>query len=137
MKGRVPLLLGGVMMILLGIARGAGGAILLVQGPAADPAIQASRSAVVVLGGLLTALGVGLVGSAVGVLRRRRRAWHWGTWLVVAFVIDGLVNGYVFFGSPGDRGTIVNLVAAALILTCLFVGRSALVGGPGAESEAR
>jgi hypothetical protein len=89
---------------------------------------------VVVLGALLVALGVGLVASAAGVLRRRRRAWHCGIWLVIAFVIDGMLNGYVFFGRPGDQGTILNLVAAALILMSLFLGRSALASGPGARS---
>jgi len=129
MKERVLLMIGGILLILLGIARGSGGVILLLQGPAADPRIRASHFAVAILGALLAVLGLGLIASGVGVLRRRRRGWVWGVSLVVAFVMDGLANGYVFFGRPGDRGTVANLLAAALILACLYLGRRALGDG--------
>jgi cytochrome bd-type quinol oxidase subunit 2 len=126
MKGRVALIVGGVLMILLGIARGAGGIVLLTRGPSADPAIQAKGSAVALLGALLVILGAALVVTAVAVLRKNRRAWLLGIWLVIAFVIDGALNGFVFFGKPRDQGTLVNLIAAALIVSSLLLGRSAL-----------
>jgi uncharacterized membrane protein len=129
MKGRNFLMAGAVLMIVLGLARGAGGLFLLIQGSAADPAIRTSQPSVMFLGTLLAALGLGLITSAVYVIRRSRRGWVWAVWLVVTFVTDGMVNGYVFFGRPGDRGTIVNVLAAALILVCLFFGRGGLHEG--------
>jgi len=41
-------------------------------------------------------------------------------------MIDGAINGYLLYGRPGDRGTIVNVIAAALILTSLHFGKCAL-----------
>ncbi|HEY8258751.1 MAG TPA: hypothetical protein VIG08_13925 [Gemmatimonadales bacterium] len=40
------------------------------------------------------------------------------------FVLDGALNGYLLFGHPGDRGTLVNLGVALLILGALWLGRS-------------
>ncbi|NCQ33552.1 hypothetical protein GW813_00470 [bacterium] len=139
MSRRIPLIAGAVLMILLGLARGIGGLVLLVRGSAADPNIQAPEAAVTVLAAVLVALGGALVVAAVGILRRSRRAWFLGIGLVVAFVLDGAVNGYVFFGHPGDRGTGVNLLAAVLILLGLGLGHRALTGPrknrPPAEPE--
>jgi len=64
--------------------------------------------------------------SAVGVFRGLRSFWMAGIICTVAFVIDGAINGYVLYGHPGDRGTAVNVIAAALILTCLLAGKAAL-----------
>jgi len=131
MKPRKALRLAGVLMILLGLARTAGGVVLLSQGAAADPNIRASDSTCAAVGGFLLALGAGLIVSAVGVLRGRRRAWLLGIIFTVAFVVDGMVNGYLLYGRPGDQGTIVNVIAATLILICLFVGARAFEGGEG------
>ena len=126
MNPRRILTLAGVLMILLGLARSAGGIVLLSQGAAADPSIRASDATCAAVGGFLLALGAGLILSAVGVLRRHRRAWLLGIGFTVAFVVDGMVNGYLLYGRPGDQGTVVNVVAATLILICLFAGAKAL-----------
>lgn len=133
MNGRAALIVGAVLMILLGIARGAGGIVLLVQGPSTDPRIRATEATVAVLGVVLVLLGAAIVATGLGVLRRNRRAWAWGIWLVIAFVIDGAINGYVFFGRPGEQGTVGNLVAAALIVSSLLLGRRALTRSEAAE----
>jgi hypothetical protein len=130
MRERYALIVGGVLMFLLGLARGAGGVILLIKGPAADPGIHAGGPAVAVVALILTVLGAGLVAAAVGVLRAASRAWRWGIGLVVAFVLDGAVNGAVLYGRPGDAGTAVNVLAALLILLFLFLGRKRLNRNP-------
>lgn len=135
MNPRRILTLAGVLMLLLGLARSAGGIVLLSQGAAADPIIRVSDFACAVVGGVLLALGAGLIVSAIGVLRRRRRAWLLGIVLTVAFVVDGMVNGAVLYGRPGDQGTVVNVIAAALILTCLFAGARALEGTVAPQPE--
>lgn len=135
MNPRRVLNLGAVLMILLGLARSAGGLVLLSQGAGTDPDIRASDATCTAAGGFLLALGAGLIVSAVGVLRRHRRSWLLGIVLTVAFVVDGAVNGYFLYGRPGDQGTVVNVFAAALILTCLFAGARAL-GDGGARGDA-
>ena len=128
MKRRGFLLTGAVLMILLGVARGSGGAILLLRGPATDSGIRASPSSALFLGMLLLVIALGLVVVAIGVLRGSRRGWLGGAWLVIAFVLDGMLNGYVLYGRPGAGGTLANLAVAALILLCLYFGRGALDG---------
>jgi len=126
MRARRILTIGGVLMALLGLARGTGGLVLLNQGAAADSRIQAAAPAVSIVGAFLLLLGLALVVAAVGVFRRLRRFWLLGIFCTVGFVIDGAINGYVLYGRPGDRGTIVNVIVAALILACLLFGKEAL-----------
>ncbi|MBC8426589.1 hypothetical protein H8E07_20935 [bacterium] len=120
------LIIAGFLMISLGLARGAGGLVLLTQGAAADPNIQATDTAVSTAGVVLLLLGLALIVAAIGVFRRLRPFWLVGLVCTVSFVVDGAINGFVLYGSPRDKGTIVNVVAAALILACLLLGRSAL-----------
>ena len=118
--------IGGALMVLLGLARGAGGAALLVRGGAADPNIHAGRAAVASVGVSLALLGMLLVVSGIGVMRRRRLYWLVGAVATIAFVLGGLMNGAVLYGRPGGAGTALNVVAAGAIVACLWLGRGAL-----------
>lgn len=122
----LPLRLGAVLALLLGLVRAAGGAVLVATGPDLDPAIRATPAATAATGGVLVLLGAFLVVTAIGVLRRRRSALPWIVAGVVAFVIDGVVNGAVLYGRPGHGGTLANVAAATVILSLLFAGRSAV-----------
>ena len=127
MKIPESLLIGGILMILLGLARGAGGVILLLHGGETLENIIASPEAVrMVAVGLIT-IGVLEVISAIGVFLRKRRMWILGFVVTVAFVIDGAINGYILFGRPGDQGTLVNSIIALLIIVCLMMGRRAFI----------
>lgn len=116
----------GVMMVLLGAARGAGGVVLVARGGAADPKIQAAGAAVVSAGASLLLLGALLVVAGVGTFMRRRTAWVLGALATIAFVMGGAVNGTVLYGKPAVMGTAINVVAAAAIIACLLAGRGAL-----------
>jgi hypothetical protein len=120
------LIAGGVLMILLGLARSGGGIALLARGTSTLPDIQASPATVKLLGMILLLIGIAEAAAGAGVLARRRWFWTAGIVTTAIFVLDGAVNGALLFGRPGDRGTIMNLAAAAVILLCLFRGRSAL-----------
>lgn len=119
------LVAGGILTVLLGLARGGGGLVLLLRGGAADARIQADGRVVAAVGAILLALGLGLIAAGLGTLRRRRRFWLWGMILTVLFLIDGAVNGWLLYGAPGAGGTVANIIAAAFILVLLVVGRSA------------
>jgi len=129
MQARWFLLAAGALMLALGFVRGGGGLALLLRGPALDPAIRAGAGTTALLGGALLLLGLLLLVAAIGVLRRARRFWWLGLVATLAFVIDGLINGLVLYGRPGAGGTAANLVAAALIVAGLILGRPALGGG--------
>lgn len=110
---------GGILMILLGLARGAGGVVLLFRGAAADPKIQAPAATVSLVGAGLLLLGLVVLIGAVGVLRGQRWGSRVGIAGSVAFVVDGAINGFLLYGNPTDRGTIANLGVAGLIILCL------------------
>jgi len=112
-------------MALLGLARGAGGVVLLSRRSAADTNIHAPSGAIIAVGAALLLLGLVLTVSAVGVFRGQRRFWRLGIICTIAFVVDGGINGAVLYGRPGDGGTIANVIVAALILACLFLGKGA------------
>ena len=126
MKGLRALKFSAVLMAMLGLARAAGGLVLLTRGAAADPDIHASGSTVAAVGAVLVALGLILVAAAIGVHRRRPLFWRAGIACTIAFVIDGAINGALLYGKPGDQGTVVNVFVAAIIVAYLFRGRSAL-----------
>lgn len=129
MKQQRFLLAGGVLMVLLGLARGAGGVALVARGGAVDPKIHAVGAAVAAAGASLLLLGLLLVVTGVGVVMRRRASWVLGALATVAFVLGGAVNGTVLYGRPAAAGTAINLAAAAAIIACLLAGRGALGDG--------
>lgn len=95
MQKRWLLIVGGVLMALLGLARGAGGVALLARGTAADPRIQATDATVQLAGAFLLLLGLVLVVSAAGVFIRRPSFWLAGMICTIAFVVDGAINGHL------------------------------------------
>lgn len=129
MKPRGYLRLGAALLVLLGLARGAGGVVLLVSGAAADSRIAAGAAAVGVAGVLLLLISLALVVAGVGLAKVNRAFWRFGIGSLVAFVIDGAVNGAVLYGRPGVGGTVANVIVAALIALCLLAGRNALEPG--------
>lgn len=123
MKIPKSIIIGAVLMILLGLARGIGGIALLIQGKNTLPNIIAGENTIQILANGLILIGLLEIVSAIGILRLKRAYWILGIVVTVAFVIDGAINGYFLFGKPGDQGTVINSIAALLIISFLFIGR--------------
>jgi len=123
MKVPKSILIGAFLMILLGLGRGYGG-IALIKGGNTFATIETSNVTIRILGTILILIGILEIISAIGILRLKRRFWISGVIVTIAFVIDGVINGYFLFGSPGLLGAIVNSAVAAVIIFCLFIGRS-------------
>lgn len=129
-SARTCLLVAAVLLALLALARGAGGVVLLLQGGAEVPDSRASAGEVVGIGcGLLVVAALGLV-AAWQLARRRPRSPLLALAALAAFVVGGLINGALLFGRPTDRGTIANLIVAAIIGALAWAGRGA---APGAD----
>jgi hypothetical protein len=109
----------GILLILLGLLRGVGGLALLLKG-ATGPEMHASPQAAHLLGALLLATCVLLVLAGLGVLRRRKWAWPLSQASLVIFVLGGLINGRLLFGSPKLAGTVGSIIFALVIYAALW-----------------
>jgi hypothetical protein len=114
---------GGVLLVALGIARGLGGTLLLLHGSVTDRAITAPPGVVSGVGCGLVAVGVLALAAGTAALLRRRGSILLGIAAIAAFLIDGVLNGWLLFGSPRWIGAAVNLAVGALIAGMLLAGR--------------
>lgn len=117
--------LGGILLILLGLARGAGGLVLGIQGPGVVDSSRSGTGTAQALGLGLLAIGLLAIFAAARVLRDRPNALTFALAILLIFVLDGALNGYLLFGHPGNRGTIVNVLAALTIGVLLWTGERA------------
>jgi hypothetical protein len=121
---KLRLALASVLLLLLGLARGYGGLALVRHGASAVGSDRISDRVATLLGMGLIAVSFAALMASVGIMRRRVWGWRLGMIVPVVFVLDGVLNGFLLFGRPGGRGTLINVAAAALIIYCLWVVRA-------------
>ena len=110
MKNLLPLV-GAILAILVGILRGIGGVYLLTENPSA---VDKGVGAVLVL------IACWLIVSGVCLLVTRSDKWRKLLAMgMIAFWIDGIVNGFLLFGRPLLSGQLINLVWTILVLLCV------------------
>lgn len=110
-RRRLLTFIGGILAVLVGILRGIGG-LTLVCSPQSAMHLGIGLGLLIVSAWLLIA-GLGYI---------IRRDNQWRLWLIVGLIlfwIDGLVNGFLLFGSPQISGQIINLGCVVGICTCL------------------
>lgn len=130
MLGTVARYAGAILILGLGLARGAGGVLLLARGAAAA-GLSASPAASRLMGLGLVAVGGLCLVAGVALLLSRRWAVRLALAALTAFIADGLANGAVLFGAPRPAGVAVNLAVAALIASLVVPGRSTPPEPPG------
>ncbi len=108
-----------VLMILLGLLRSIGGAVLLIKKNLADPLIISSPRNAIFCGIGLLAIGIAEIISAAGIIAGKKIFLIAGILFTLIFVADGMINGYVLYGAPMDKGTIMNISAAVIIISLL------------------
>ena len=118
-----------ILLLLLGAARELGGVVLALRGPnavdsdLADPNL-ADPNLARILGLGLAVVGVLVFVAAYGLAKRLPWGFSMTIAALVIFVLDGALNGYFLFGSPGQGGAIANLIAAVVIVGCVVLARS-------------
>ena len=127
-KRPISLIIAAVLMIILGLARGIGGIILLLEGKSTLPDIKTNETVLIFLAVGLIIIGVMEIITAVGIYLLKKKFWLLGIIITVLFVIDGAINGYFLFGRPGAQGTVVNLIAAIIIITFLLLSKKSIHG---------
>ena len=127
-KRPISLIIAAILMIILGLARGIGGIILLLEGKSTLPDIKTNETVLIFLAVGLIIIGVMEIITAVGIYLLKKKFWLLGIIITVLFVIDGAINGYFLFGRPGAQGTVVNLIAAIIIITFLLLSKKSIHG---------
>ena len=127
-KRPISLIIASILMIILGLARGIGGIILLLEGKSTLPDIKTNETVLIFLAVGLIIIGVMEIITAVGIYLLKKKFWLLGIIITVLFVIDGAINGYFLFGRPGAQGTVVNLIAAIIIITFLLLSKKSIHG---------
>ena len=127
-KRPISLIIATILMIILGLARGIGGIVLLLQGKSTLPDVKTNETVLIFLAVGLIIIGVMEIITAVGIYLLKKKYWMLGIIITVLFVIDGAINGYFLFGRPGAQGTVVNLIAAIIIIAFLLLSKKSIHG---------
>lgn len=131
------------LLMLVGLARSAGGTLLLTRGAALDPAVLAGPTVTRGAGAGLVLVGLGLAVAGVQLLRRRPGAGRLAILALLVFVLDGLLNGTLLYGRPQVDGTLANALVVAVVLGLLWLAREPTPGpvapadGPDATERSR
>ncbi len=125
------------LMIIVALARGLGGLTLLLKGKNIELSrpIIANNTEITFIGIGLILIAILFVISAVGILMKKSLFWKLGIITAILFVIGGAINGTLLFGQPLETGTIINIVAAIIIISFLIFGKK-YFGGKSVEADA-
>ncbi len=129
MKGKVYFIIASVLMALVGLLRGTGGILLLLQGNkvAVEPPIASSDIVAKLCGvGLIVVMLILLY--AAYTLSKKRSYFSWKlSWIgIVIFLLGGLINGFLMFGNPFVQDQIINFSASILIALFLILGKKGI-----------
>lgn len=108
-------IIGGVLAAIVGVARGVGGVSLLIH--------PESTSMLLVGCGLLIIAVLLLVSGIFYAVKRSIPTRKSLTVASILFWIDGIINGFILFGSPQLSGQIINLILVILILVCIWYSK--------------
>jgi hypothetical protein len=109
-----------VLMLILGLVRGAGCAALF-GGAASAEIANVAHVKVLIAGICLAIVSILLIVSSVLLLRRNRFALKLSFASIALFLIFGLTNSFLLFGKPFLADQIVWLTAAAVVVVLLML----------------
>jgi len=117
---------GATLLLLLGLARGFGGVMLLVRGPALVPVTRATRDETNLLALGLFVVAYLAIWAGLAAFFRRSYSVRLAYVAVVLFVAGGVLNGLVLYGSPRPAGVAGNVAVALVIALLAFAGRRSI-----------
>lgn len=110
MKRDLSCIIGAIVGLITGIGRGIGGFTLL-SGPLMERMIGIG---LIIVALWLTVSAVALIVKQTPVRKK------WMTAGIILFWLDGILNGFMLFGSPQISGQIVNLIIVVVVLGFLW-----------------
>ncbi len=124
LRDRCKLLcIASVLIFLLGVVRGIGGVIDLINNTDILVGINFSLISLVVLTIILIFLSAAAIITAIGVYEHNEKFIFMGITLSALFLVYTIVKGYIFFGSALSNTAIINIVAAVAVISLLVLGK--------------
>ena len=124
-KRSAPTIVAALLLLLLGLARGAGGLALLSRSEAALSVTNASVHATTWVALGLLGVAILALSSSIWLLLGRPGGRAMSVLTLVLFVAGGAVNGLVLFGAPKPQGILLNFVYAAVVILFVVWGHRA------------
>lgn len=123
MKNRCSFLcIASALMFLFGLIRGIGGFLELIDNNTFLAAINQNQVLIVSAVLVSILLTSAILISSIGVFEQSKRDVLNAIALIVLFVINSILNTYLLLGSLKTNGTIINTIAAMIIITLLLLG---------------
>ncbi len=117
------LCIASVLIFLLGVVRGIGGVIDLINNTEILVGINFSLITLVILTITLIFLSAVAIITAIGVYEHNEKFILMGITLSALFLVYTVIKGYIFFGSTLSNTAIINIVAAVAVISLLVLGK--------------
>jgi hypothetical protein len=113
-------------MIIVGLIRGIGGYLMIHGGNKVieDPAdILPTRLFTLMGTGLIIVFIIFSIAAYLNLSQKNKIGWILSWIAIVAFLIDGVFNGFILFGKPKFQGQLINIIASLLIAIPLILSK--------------
>ncbi|MEO8231121.1 MAG: hypothetical protein ABI638_02485 [Ignavibacteriota bacterium] len=127
LRDRCKLLcIASVLIFLLGVVRGIGGIIDLINNTDILNGINFSSITLVLLTITLIFLSADTIITAVGVHKQNKKFIFMGIALSVLFLIYSVLKGYLIFGDALNNAAIINVFATVTVISLLVIGKGTI-----------
>ncbi len=124
LKDRCKLLCtASAMIFLLGVMRGVGGLIDLINNTDVLIALNMDSLTLVFLIIILIFLSAAVIITAIGVYEQNEKFIVTGIALSGLFIVYSVVKEFIFYSNSVNKGTIINIAAAIAIISLLMLGK--------------
>ena len=114
------------LMFVFGIARGIGGIINLLSDENILAFFSSSTALLVLLVVGFILLSAATFITAIAIFEHDKKYLSAGIILTLSLVFSGAIRGFFSSGKSMDQGTIINIIAAVIIISLLMLGKRTL-----------
>lgn len=127
LRDRCKLLcLASALIFLLGVFRGIGGVIDLINNTDILIGINISSIVLVLLTIILIFLSAATIITAIGVYEQNEKFILGGIAITTLFIFYSLLKAYLFFGNSISSAVVINIVTGGIIISLLMLGKRTL-----------
>lgn len=120
------LCIASALIFLLGVIRGIGGVIDLINDTDILVGINISTIVLALLTIILIFLSAATIITAIGVYEQNEKFIFIGMALSAVFIFYSILKGYILFGNTISDAAIINIIAGGIIIFLLTIGKRSL-----------